>query len=91
MPCSGNGGDHCCYVKGKPCPLLIENHVDETGKFRRWACSLRAELGDWDAVIADDRYKAATEGAWINGLNCKEWPDGEGPNRGVCRECGVNC
>ena len=76
-------------MKGKPCALLIENYVDETGYFRRWACSLRAELGNWDDVIADPRYKEATGHAWTNGLNCRDWPDGEGPNHGICND--MNC
>lgn len=91
MPCLGNGNDHCCWVNGKECRLLIRNHTDENGHFRKWACSLRAELGNWDAVIADPRYKEATKDAWTDGLNCRDWPDGEGPNRGACKECGVNC
>lgn len=88
MPCLGNGDDHCCYVKGQPCKFLITDHVDETGYFRKWACSLRAELGDWDLVITDRRYIEAHN--WAPGLNCRDWPDGEGVNRGVCKECGVN-
>jgi hypothetical protein len=89
MPCLGNAKDHCCYNgRGQPCKFLIENYTDETGYFRRWACSLRAELGDWDKVITDPRYIA--EHTWATGLNCRDWPDGEGVNRGVCKECGVN-
>jgi hypothetical protein len=65
---------------------MIENHVDETGYFRRWACGLRAELGDWDLVIADPRYKEATGTAWTNGLNCRDWPDGVGVNKGTCND-----
>jgi hypothetical protein len=84
MPCSGNASDHCCWVKGKPCTLLIENYVDETGYFRRWACGLRAKLGNWDDVIVHPDYLAATANAWKDGLNCRDWPDGEGPNHGTC-------
>lgn len=92
MPCLGNGNDHCCYVRGKPCKFIITNYTDETGHFRKWACSLRAELGDWDKVLADPRWIAECKGAWTSGLNCRDWPDAEeGPNRGVCKECGVNC
>lgn len=93
MPCLGNGEKHCCYIKGKPCPFLILNYVDETGHFRKWACGLRATLGNWDAVLADPRYQALIDaGSWAPGLNCKDWPDApEGINRGVCKECGVNC
>ena len=88
MPCLGNGEDHCCWTKGKPCSFLIENYTDVTGYFRRWACSLRAELGDWNLVITDKRYLESTN--WDAGLNCRDWPDGEGANRGICKECGVN-
>ena len=86
MPCSGNASDHCCWVKGKPCALIIENHVDETGYHRRWACGLRAKLGNWDDVIVHPDYLAATGGAWPNGLNCRDWPDGEGANHGTCND-----
>lgn len=90
MPCCGNAENHCCYVKGSACPFLIENYVDETGYFRRWACELRAEHGNWDDVLADPRYVELQSWAWAEGLNCRDWPDGEGVNRGVCEECGVN-
>ena len=88
MPCLGNGADHCCYIKGEECPLLILNHTDETGHFRKWACSLRAELGDWDKVLTDTRYITTTEGAWAPGVTCKDWPDGEGWNSIGCSVCG---
>ena len=92
MPCLGNGKTHCCFIKGIPCPYVIQDYTDETGHFRKWACFLRAELGDWDKVLADQRWKDVARNAWRNGLNCKDWPDApEGPNRGVCKECGVNC
>ena len=90
MPCLGNGEKHCCYIHGKPCPHLITDYTDETGHFRKWACGLRAKYGNWDDVLADPEYQRVTEGKWNAGVNCKDWPDGEGPNRGVCKECGVN-
>ena len=92
MPCLGNGNDHCCYIRGEPCPFLIFEYVDETGHFRKWACGLRAKYGNWDAVLADPEYQKVTDGAWHGDLNCRDWPDAlEGPNRGSCKECGVNC
>lgn len=92
MPCNGNGNDHCCYIKGDQCPYVIQDYTDENGHFRKWACFLRAELGDWDKVLADPRWISVTKDAWQNGLNCRDWPDApEGVNRGVCKECGVNC
>ena len=92
MPCLGNGQDHCCYIKGDTCRFLITDYVDETGYFRKWACGLYAALGNWDDVLASDLWQQHVAGSWTDGLNCKEWPDApEGPNRGVCENCGVNC
>jgi len=92
MPCLGNSVKSCCFISGIECPYLIRDYTDESGHFRKWACFLRAELGDWDKVLADQRYKdLRTSGAWHPDMNCRDWPDGaEGPNRGVCKECGVN-
>ncbi len=89
MPCLGNGEDHCCYIKGEECPFLFRNYVDETGHFRKWACSLRVKHGNWDDVLADPEWIRVCGNAWTSGLNCRDWPDGEGPNKGVCKECGV--
>lgn len=85
MPCNGNGSDHCCWVNGKPCPLLIENHVDETGYLRRWACSLRAELGNWVAVITDPRYAPIKKHFSQFGYDCSSWPG----NGRKCGQCGA--
>lgn len=86
MACHGNGDDHCCYVNGEPCGFLRENVVEG----RRWACGLYVELGDWDAVLADERYVTNLRPAWrqvevTNGLpeggfNCHPW----GPGTGQC-------
>lgn len=86
MPCLGNGNKHCCYIKAKECPLLIKDYTDEDGHFRKFACSLRAELGDWDRVLADPRYPT---GSWAEGVNCRDWPDGEGNNGIPCSICGA--
>ena len=71
---------------------MITNYTDETGHFRKWACGLRAKYGNWDDVLADPEYKKLIANkSWAPDLNCKDWPDAlEGPNRGVCKECGVN-
>lgn len=84
--CHGNGADHCCYVNGAPCQYLQENTVAG----RRWACGLYAELGDWNAVIADERYQTNLRPVWevveqVNGLpsnsfNCHPW----GPGTNQC-------
>lgn len=90
MPCLGNADKPCCYIKGKICKYVITNYTDENGHHRRWACGLRAELGDWDKVLADHRYQSDVAGSWATGINCRDWPDGEGPNNGKCEECGVD-
>ena len=90
MPCLGNGKAHCCWVKGKECRFLIRDYTDETGHFRKWACGLRAELGDWDAVLNDPRWIGSVKGSWKAGINCRDWPDGDGVNGDYCSKCGVN-
>lgn len=88
MPCLGNADKPCCYIKGKHCQYLKEH--DPRAPERRWACGLYLDLDrDWDNVIASDEYKNDVEGSWANGLNCKDWPDGDGANDGACAECGV--
>lgn len=84
MPCLGNRNDHCCYVNGKACPFLEENTVEG----RRWACGLRRELGDWSLVIADPRYIEHVD-PYFGEMNCRDWPDGVGANRGNCVDCGI--
>jgi len=90
MPCSGLGKDHCCYIRAKPCKYLITDYTDENGVRRKWACGLRAELGDWDSVLKDPRYIEDVQGSWRDGINCRDWPDGEGVNRSYCNKCGEN-
>lgn len=49
---------------------------------RRWACTLFVELGSWDAVHADERYKQYVQPVWdaVNASagsvvipNCGKW------------------
>ena len=85
QPCAGNSDDHCCYLAGQPCSFLEEGTVDG----RRWACRLRRELGDWDAVLASDQYKEHVAPTFDPlGINCRDWPDGEGKNNAGCTACG---
>ena len=88
MPCDGNSQKTCCRIKGKDCRYLIYDYTDENGYFRKFACSLYAELRDWDKVLEDPRYKKHIEGSWAPGVNCRDWPD-KGPFPG-CPNCGVN-
>lgn len=75
MPCHGTGADHCCYFAGVVCPHLEENTVPD----RRWACGLLREHGDWDAVLASDRYQQDVQPLWesvepLKAMNCRDWP-----------------
>ena len=83
MQCFGrNFDDHCCYVKGKPCPFLEENSEPD----HRWSCQLRRETGSWDAAIADPRYNTG-EGSpgfeFRNTLykNCRDFQ---------CKSCSIS-
>lgn len=72
MSCDGNQVDHCCYIAGEPCRYLEKNTVAD----RRWACGLRRELGDWDSVLASDRYKEHIAPVFEPaGMDCKAYPD----------------
>lgn len=76
--CHGNGDDHCCFLYGEPCMFLGENIVEG----RRWACTLLVELGSWEAVHTDTRYKTLVEPV-IHSFgveSCGGW----GPGTGQC-------
>ena len=88
MPCLGNAEDHCCKIKGEDCKYLIRDYTDENGHFRKWACGLRAELGDWDQVLADPRWIEDCKDAWAPGVNCRDWPEEPAQWRG-CAICGA--
>lgn len=72
--CHGLGDEHCCWIGGVPCPFLEEGTVEG----RRWVCGLLRELGSWDAVYEDERYRAADVAAWFAenypGFGCGDWP-----------------
>ena len=87
MPCSGTADDHCCYLKGQRCPFSEDNTLPD----RRWVCGLRRKLGNWDDVLASDEYMTVVAPVFEPlGINCRDWPDGEGANSAVCGECGVH-
>jgi len=51
-------GRNCCWVESKPCRWLDGD-----------VCSLRRELGSWEAVHDDPRYKESPQPVWIeNGI-----------------------
>lgn len=85
MICDGLSGDHCCHLgTAGVCTFLEEGTVPG----RRWACGLRRELGDWQAVHADARYLADVRPKLdaIGVTNCGDWP----PPGMTCATCGVS-
>jgi len=85
VSCLGRNQDkHCCWINGKPCQFLEEN--SEPGF--RWSCGLRRELGSWNAVLRDERYKKHVKGSWATGINCRDWPEKPKKSKG-CNICGA--
>lgn len=81
--CSGNTVDHCCYVNGQPCAFLEQDTIPG----RHWVCGLRRELGSWDAVHADPRYRQAVAPYFEpKQMSCGTYPE---PGR-TCPECGLH-
>jgi len=73
-PCHGNCADHCCYFRGVICPYVEEDTVPG----RRWTCGLLRELGTWDAVLEDERYRTIVQDLYntvpeLEGTNCRDW------------------
>ena len=92
MKCLGrNLDEHCCWVNGKVCKFLEEN----TEKGFRWTCGLLRQLGNWDAVLSDERYKESVEPYYweraerigVPVSSCRDYPSG----KESCTHCGANC
>ena len=84
MPsCRGTVDNHCCWLKGVECPYLIRQRDGV-----RVSCMLRAELGDWEKVHNDPRYKLliSPHVHEVTGADCGDWPDLEKGH--FCRICG---
>lgn len=77
MPCTGTADTHCCGLgtagvepDGR-CPFVVDHgglpsrwYTDETGAKRRWVCSLRRDLGSWEAVHMSDPYQSVVRPYW---------------------------
>jgi hypothetical protein len=74
---------HCCWIAGAVCPFLR----DDGDAVRRWVCTLREQLGAWQAVHGDPRYLAVVRPtlAALGQADCGDWP---GPGV-TCGECGA--
>lgn len=73
--CHGNNPDHCCHLgEYGVCEYLEEYTVPG----RRWACGLFRELGSWEAVYADARYRGSEAKRFMDrvfpGFGCGDWP-----------------
>jgi hypothetical protein len=76
--------DHCCYLGSHGvCRFLEEN-----AEGRRWSCTLRRELGSWQAVHSDSLYVETVKPKLVDigiTVDCGDWPS---PG-GACATCGV--
>lgn len=85
--CHGKNDEHCCWIRGRECEWL---RTDVPG--RRWACGLFVELGSWEAVHADERYRTSEVGQYLAeqyGAGCGDFPQRinavmENPTAGKC-------
>ncbi len=72
ITCSGvgGGGDHCCWIDGEECEYLVRTPLPR--------CSLLLELGTWNKVHKDTRWKRSSAGKWFKkfhpGYGCGDWP-----------------
>jgi len=87
--CMGRKADgHCCWIGGLVCPFLgVDEAAGDEGRY--WFCTLRRELGSWNAVYADGRYLAFVQPALrASGIeqDCGDWP----PAGTMCHTCGAH-
>jgi len=92
-------GGHCCWINGQVCPFLRDDGPPQAIRWidstpyprphatRRYVCTLREELGSWEAVHQDARYLTfvAASVHSVVGVNCGDWP----PPGETCVECGA--
>ena len=75
---------HCCWINGVVCPLLEDRGKNAD---RRYVCTVREDLGSWEAVHSDPRYLTFVRPAMsiVTGVDCGDWP----PPGQTCAECGA--
>lgn len=82
--CTGRGtadGGHCCWLAGTVCEFLVDTETPGPGRFR---CALRVELGSWEVVYEDPRYRPIRDHFVGNGTGlCGDWQPRPGE---CCRE-----
>lgn len=84
----GTGNTHCCWL-GKYGECQYVKPVDNPPF--KWACTLRAELGSWEAAHADQRYLQHVKPKLTeNGItvDCGDWPTAVPTAR--CADCGYS-
>jgi hypothetical protein len=83
MICTGNGKEHCCWVKGQVCRYVEEDTVEG----RRWACGLLVKYGSWAAVNESAEY-APVGAAWLTVRAPFNWCETYVPNATQCCRVG---
>ena len=80
MVCRATPENHCCWLPGGVCPFFDPVALAEGNG----GCSLRAELGSWDAVHKDPRYLRDVAPHWPQVDYCGAYPVNQ-----RCATCGV--
>ena len=74
IACHATPESHCCWLAGKVCEFFDPDPPAGAAGH----CSLRTELGAWEAVYADPRYRPVRRLlAEVNVTGCAEWPTAE--------------
>jgi len=83
----GTAKDHCCWFTGEVCQYVRPSEVEGFN----WACSLRTDLGSWEAVYQSKEYttnvKHKVNAVGGLGLDCGDWPHA-GHKCNTCGEVG---
>lgn len=83
MGLCGTSESHCCWIRGVQCPYVVPSPNEGFA----WACSLRLQEPDWQAVYARSEYTSIvrpslTEAGIVQ--DCGDWP----PAGVTCNDCG---
>lgn len=80
----GKGKNHCCWFRGIICPFLVPSNVEGF----KWCCSLRRDLGSWQAVHTSEIYQRYVQ-PMFELIGHPDWKCGYYPPEGMkCNTCG---
>ena len=85
MSLCGTASDHCCYLREHGVCTYVRPKTDDDEY--QWKCSLRTDLGSWEAVHSSQEYQSNVKPKLIEiGIqqDCGDWP----PPGQTCKTCG---